>query len=32
MELSGVRCRSPRAPNAVRLEHMFLNGRYVRYL
>lgn len=32
MELSAVRCRKPHARQPVQLEHMFLNGRYVRYI
>ena len=32
MELSRVRCRKLHAQQPVQLEHMFLNGRYVRYI
>lgn len=32
MELSTVRCQKPDAQQPVQLEHMFLNGRYVRYI
>ena len=32
MELSAVRCLKPHARHPVQLQHMFLNGRYVRYI